>query len=59
MSEWINVKDKLPPKDDVYLTYIKIEEDFTNMNILYFSSLYGFSRPITHCTTLPSPPEDK
>ena len=40
MSEWINVKDKLPPKDDVYLTYIKIEEDFTNINILYFISLY-------------------
>lgn len=69
MNEWINVKDKLPNKEDIYLCYYILTEGVnrlsTGMEVLYYSSFLGRfkldfdGQKVTHWMNLPKKPQDK
>lgn len=71
MSEWINVKDKLPDKQDCYLTYYNTNDyciidisgwDMKKQMFVYLDPEYygDENENITHWMPLPEPPkEDK
>lgn len=60
MSEWISVKEKLPPKADIYLVYSQWPEAEPFRCTSGYTKKKGFAvNYVTHWQPLPEPPATK
>ncbi|HBP5538859.1 DUF551 domain-containing protein [Pseudomonas sp. PI1] len=56
MSEWISVKDRLPPEDQCVLVWVDGGIEFATQHNSFFVDEFHDLLDVTHWQPLPAPP---